>query len=117
MFDEASGTWFLGDLLFVGHVPTLDGSLKGWLALMEALTARGTTRVVPGHGPASVAWPMAAGDERRYLDLVQSDVRRLIAEGQPMSVAPDRRCTIGAGKVGTFRRIQPAKRHRRLPRI
>jgi quinoprotein relay system zinc metallohydrolase 2 len=90
VFDEASGTWFLGDLLFVGHVPTLDGSLKGWLALMEALTARGTTRVVPGHGPASVAWPVAAGDERRYLDLVQSDVRRLIAEGRPMSVAPDR---------------------------
>lgn len=89
VFDEASGTWFLGDLLFVGHVPTLDGSLKGWLALMEALKARGATRVVPGHGPASVAWPAAAGDEGRYLDLVRTDVRRLIAEGRPMSAAPD----------------------------
>lgn len=88
VFDEASGTWFLGDLLFVGHVPTLDGSLKGWLTLMETLKARGAVRVVPGHGPASVAWPAAAGDERRYLHLVEADVRRLIAEGQPMGAAP-----------------------------
>lgn len=88
VFDSASGTWFLGDLLFVGHVPTLDGSLKGWLALMESLVARGVSHAVPGHGPAFVPWPGAAGDERRYLDIVQSDVRRLIAEGQPMSAAP-----------------------------
>lgn len=89
VFDEASGTWFLGDLLFIGHVPTLDGSLKGWLKLMETLRARGAARVVPGHGPASAAWPAAAGDEGRYLDLVRTDVRRLIAEGRPMSAAPD----------------------------
>lgn len=89
VFDEASGTWFLGDLLFVGHLPTLDGSLKGWLALMETLTARGVARVVPGHGPASLPWPAAAGDEQRYFGLVQSDVRRLIADGKPMRVAPD----------------------------
>ena len=29
VFDYRTGTWFLGDLLFMGHVPALDGRLKG----------------------------------------------------------------------------------------
>lgn len=107
VFDKASGTWFLGDLLFVGHVPTLDGSLKGWLKLMETLKARDVQRVVPGHGPASVAWPAAGDGERRYLDLVQADVRRLIAEGQPMSVAPDRVAQSEREKWALFDEFNP----------
>src|SRR5829696_5707097 len=31
VLDEKTGTWFLGDLLFAGHVPALDGSLNGWI--------------------------------------------------------------------------------------
>lgn len=90
VFDSATGTWFLGDLLFVGHIPTLDGSLKGWLKLLDALVARpGIARAVPGHGPASVEWPAASADERRYLEILRDDVRRLIAEGRSMGQAAD----------------------------
>lgn len=86
--DLATDSWFLGDLLFAGHVPTLDGNLKGWLTLLAALDAQPAARVVPGHGPASMAWPQASADERRYLGTVQADVRRLIAEGGSMAAAP-----------------------------
>lgn len=88
--DMASGTWFLGDLLFSGHIPTLDGSLNGWLSLLAVLGGQAAPRAVPGHGPASMDWPSASADERRYLERVRTDVRRLIADGATMADAPEK---------------------------
>jgi quinoprotein relay system zinc metallohydrolase 2 len=90
VLDEATGTWFLGDLLFVGHVPALDGSLRGWLALMRELARRPAARVVPGHGPAAVAWPEALAAQERYLSRLETDVRRLLREGASMGEAAER---------------------------
>src|SRR3990170_3937272 len=44
--DSATGTLFLGDLLFSVHVPTLDGSITGWLALLEEFSRKSPARVV-----------------------------------------------------------------------
>jgi quinoprotein relay system zinc metallohydrolase 2 len=87
--DTATGTVFLGDLLFSEHVPTLDGSIRGWLALMERLTAVPAQRVVPGHGPPSMPWPDAAKPLQRYLNTVATDVRRLIKENRTLSEATE----------------------------
>lgn len=87
VLDEATGTWFLGDLLFLGHVPALDGKAAGWIALLETLKARPAARVVPGHGPASAPWPQAAEPTERYLKRLSEDVRAMIREGRPMSDA------------------------------
>jgi quinoprotein relay system zinc metallohydrolase 2 len=86
VFDEQSGTLFAGDLVFLGHTPVLDGSLRGWLRVLGELGALPGQRVVPGHGPVS-PWPAALGDERRYLDTLATDVRTLVIRGEPITVA------------------------------
>ena len=85
--DEGTDTWFLGDLLFVGHVPALDGRLTGWIATLRALKARPAARVVPGHGPAAVPWPAAAGPIDRYLADLESQVRAIVRDGTPIGEA------------------------------
>ncbi len=82
MLDEGAGLLFPADLLFVGRIPSLDGSLSGWLAELDALEALGARSAVPGHGPALVAPGPAIAPLRRYLETLQGDVRRAIAEGR-----------------------------------
>ncbi len=88
MVDEQTGTLFGGDLVFLVHVPVLDGSLHGWLAVIAEFGAISAHRVVPGHGPLS-GWPGALVDERRYLEKLTADVRGLVANGKPITVATD----------------------------
>jgi quinoprotein relay system zinc metallohydrolase 2 len=85
--DKGTDTLFLGDLLFSGHVPTLDGSIRGWLALLDELSQRKPARVVPGHGPPSMEMPKALEPEHRYLAAIASDVRKLIKEGKTLEDA------------------------------
>lgn len=85
--DSKTGTAFFGDLLFSGHIPTLDGSIRGWLALIEQLEARTTSRVVPGHGPHAMQLPEAMLPEKRYWSVVASDVRKLIEDGRDLTEA------------------------------
>lgn len=88
--DEATGTVFMGDLLFCDHIPTLDGSITGWLSLMDVLAGQPAERVVPGHGPASMPWPDAVRPLQRYFQTVAADVRALIEAGASIADAPAR---------------------------
>jgi len=85
--DTKTNTLFLGDLLFSVHVPTLDGSIKGWLALLDEMGKRKAARVVPGHGPKTMELPQALEPEQRYLATIAADVRRQIAEGRTLAEA------------------------------
>jgi quinoprotein relay system zinc metallohydrolase 2 len=88
VYDKQTGTLFLGDLLFAKHVPALDGSIRGWLALLDQLSQRkDVARVVPGHGPASVDWPDAFAAEKRYLARIADDVRTFIEQGRTLAQA------------------------------
>jgi quinoprotein relay system zinc metallohydrolase 2 len=98
--DVASDTVFLGDLLFSEHVPTLDGSIKGWLALIDRLAGIPARRVVPGHGPAAMDWPEAARSLRRYLEQVAGDVRAMIKSGRTMAEAV---ASAGLSEKGAWR--------------
>ena len=86
VLDEKTGTLFAGDLVFLTHTPVLDGSIRGWLAVLGELGALPAQRVVPGHGPVS-EWPAALADERRYLQTLASDVRGLVKSGKPIAAA------------------------------
>jgi quinoprotein relay system zinc metallohydrolase 2 len=85
--DSATDTLFLGDLLFSVHVPTLDGSIVGWLALLDQLERKKAARVIPGHGPHAMELPEALQPEQRYLAAIATDVRRLIKDGKTLEDA------------------------------
>jgi quinoprotein relay system zinc metallohydrolase 2 len=86
VFDESSQTLFAGDLVFIRHLPVIDGSIRGWLSVLDELARIPAQRVVPGHGPVA-AWPAAIDDERRYLQRIAGDVRASIKRGEPIAVA------------------------------
>jgi quinoprotein relay system zinc metallohydrolase 2 len=86
VLDEQTNTLFAGDLVFLTHIPVLDGSLRGWLDVIDELGTLPAQRVVPGHGPVS-EWPAALAEERRYLEVLASDVRALVRRGAPITVA------------------------------
>lgn len=87
IFDEHTKTLFAGDLVVSGHIPVLDGSLRGWLSVLDGLARIPAARVVPGHGPVLTDWPNSLNDERRYLQRLAADVRALIARGASISEA------------------------------
>jgi quinoprotein relay system zinc metallohydrolase 2 len=89
VLDGATGTLFAGDLVFLRHLPVLDGSLKGWLAAIDELAAVPARRVVPGHGPVA-EWPAALEAERGYLERLARDVRVSIERGDPIAAAAQR---------------------------
>lgn len=86
VLDVKTGTLFGGDLVFLDHVPVLDGSILGWQTVIERLRTISARRVVPGHGPVS-GWPDALADQDRYLQKLAADVRALVADGKPITQA------------------------------
>jgi glyoxylase-like metal-dependent hydrolase (beta-lactamase superfamily II) len=103
MLDVETGLLFPADLLFVGRVPSLDGSLKGWLNEAERLQRLGAARAVPGHGPAAVELAPAMAELTRYLTALRDETRRAIAAG--VSIAD-------AGRI-VGRTVAQAERGRR----
>jgi quinoprotein relay system zinc metallohydrolase 2 len=89
VLDINTGTLWLGDLVFLQHVPVLDGSLKGWLEVLDRLMAQPARQVVPGHGPVRAEWPVAADDTVRYLSSLRDGTREWLANGGDLRGAQD----------------------------
>lgn len=85
--DRQTGTLLASDLLFVRRVPSLDGSLKGWLGELALLKNFAAQRAVPGHGPTSVDWPLGCRDLERYLGVLLRETRAAIARGLDIDLA------------------------------
>jgi quinoprotein relay system zinc metallohydrolase 2 len=85
--DERSGILFAGDLVFVQHVPVVDGSLRGFLAATDALSHLPATKVIPGHGAVIENWPTGLQPQRRYLERLRDDIRAQIARGATIDTA------------------------------
>jgi len=81
VMDRTTATLWAADLLFDTRVPSLDGSVRGWLRELAVLETTRAARVVPGHGPASMPWPDGSADVRRYLQTLARDVRAVLDSG------------------------------------
>ena len=86
VLDETTATLFAGDLLFVEHVPVIDGSIRGWLTSIDELAQMLAKKVIPGHGTGT-EWPDALAGERTYLERLASDCRDLIKRAVPLADA------------------------------
>ena len=87
VLDTTTKTLFAGDLVFVKHLPIIDGSIKGWLVDLPELAKVPAVRVIPGHGPVGLPWPQALDGERAYFDGLAKDVKASIAKGEPVEGA------------------------------
>jgi quinoprotein relay system zinc metallohydrolase 2 len=84
VFDQATRTLWLGDLVFVGHIPVLDGNLRGYLAALEEVRIVRANLAIPGHGRA-LDWPEALAPEERYLKRLLTEVRAAIKAGRTLA--------------------------------
>ena len=100
VLDEASGTLFAGDLVFEGRLPSLDGSLVGWLDALDALAALGPALVVPGHG-APGPWDETVAMQRGYLEALADDVRARLGRGDALGeVVAEAEAATASGATG-----------------
>jgi quinoprotein relay system zinc metallohydrolase 2 len=97
--DSATGTWWMGDLVFDQHLPSIDGSVLGWMALLDDLGERAVARVIPGHGRPGLAWPDAADPMRDYFEALVSETRAAIARGDSLGTAAE---TVGQDLRGDW---------------
>jgi quinoprotein relay system zinc metallohydrolase 2 len=87
VLDDRTGTLFAGDLVFLEHVPVLDGSINGWLTELDALMHAQAARVVPGHGPTDAPWPAGGEPTVEYLHDLRGATRRWIDDGGDLGEA------------------------------
>ena len=90
VYDRRTRTLFASDLLFIAHLPVLDGSLRGWLSVLADLRRLDVATVVPGHGPVSADWRGAVDTQAGYLNGLLGDTRAAIRELVPIRQAVDR---------------------------
>jgi quinoprotein relay system zinc metallohydrolase 2 len=90
VYDRRTRTLFASDLLFVQHLPALDGSLRGWLAVMAEMRRISVATVVPGHGSVSNDWPAVMDAQAGYLNALLRDTRAAIRNLLPIQQAIDR---------------------------
>lgn len=89
VYDRNTRTLFASDLLFVEHIPVVDGSLRGWLRALPQLAAIDAARIVPGHGPVQTGGGAAWQPEQAYLEALLRETRAAVKAGKTLSQAVD----------------------------
>lgn len=89
VWDEKTNTLWLGDLLFVQHTPIVDGTITGFIKVLDQLAALKVAHYVPGHGKATAPWPEALKPQRDYFDLIVRETRAAIKKRKTIEEAVD----------------------------
>ena len=84
VFDKTTKALWAGDLLFVDRLPTIDGSVLGWLAALERLSGFDIDTVIPGHG-RSGDYRTLVQPQLDYFNLLVKNTREAIAQGVSLS--------------------------------
>ncbi len=87
VIDNKTRTLWAGDLIFRQRIPSLTGSLKGWIKVMDELIKLDSKKVVPGHGSIADSVEQALLQQHEYLHRLLKDTRKAVAEGQFMNDA------------------------------
>ncbi|WP_150049056.1 MULTISPECIES: quinoprotein relay system zinc metallohydrolase 2 [Methylomonas] len=87
IYDAKTDTLWAADLLFLEHVPVIDGSITGWLTQLQQLEKQRYRLVIPGHGRLVRDWPQALQAERAYLSQLADEVRGMIKHGKTLEYA------------------------------
>ena len=84
VLDVQTRALFASDLLFAQRTPSLDGSLSGWLKVLQQLQVEDYGLLIPGHGrPGS--WESVAEPQIAYLNALKEHVSRQIDQGFSLS--------------------------------
>ena len=89
LIDSKTRTLFTGDLLFIERTPVIESDIKGLIEAIDSLKTSSISQVVPGHGPCTKDWIAALNNERRYLDVLLTDIRTKIKNGVSMETTMD----------------------------
>lgn len=89
VLDEKTQTLWTGDLLFITKTPSLDGDLKGWIAVIDGLKAVQAKVTIPGHGDPTKGKNGALDRQAAYLNLLLKDIRESIKRGVNMQQTID----------------------------
>ncbi|AFJ03342.1 metallo-beta-lactamase family protein [Methylophaga frappieri] len=81
VLDQKTNTLWTGDLLFRERIPALDGSINGWIAILEKFQQQSFHAIIPGHGPAAIGAESAVWQPiLTYLKTVRTDIREIIQD-------------------------------------
>lgn len=89
VFDPSTQTLWSGDLVFVERIPSIDGSLRGWLKVLAGIRQLEPARIVAGHGNAGEAWRPALARLEQYLTTVRDETRAAITARRTIQQAVD----------------------------
>lgn len=87
VYDKNSDTLWLADILFQEHIPVIDGSIRGWLKVLEGLQQQHFKLVIPGHGRLVKDWPAGMNAQEVYLGQLQDEIRAAIKQGKTLEYA------------------------------
>lgn len=82
IIDNKTKTLWSGDLIFRQRIPSLTGSLIGWLSTMDTLLKLDVNTVVPGHGSIASTIRQALDQQQEYFQTLLEGTRKAVAEGQ-----------------------------------
>jgi quinoprotein relay system zinc metallohydrolase 2 len=99
VYDHTSRTLWLSDLLFIEHTPVVDGSITGFVKVLEELRRLPAQQFVAGHGRTALPWPQALDAQLNYLNVIVAETRQAIRARMTIQDAVE---TVGLSEQGKW---------------